>query len=179
MTTSARTMTADDLLRMPDDGMRHELIRGVLTTMPPAGDEHGDVASGVAYAFMSRLRPTGRFAFRAAETGFLTEQDPDTVRAPDFAVTRRDRLPAAPVAGYSAVIPDVLVEVRSPSDRTREVTEKVDDWLRAGCRVVVVVEPNRSVTLHRESGSTRLGRGDLATFPELDDLSIPVAELLG
>jgi Uma2 family endonuclease len=47
MPTGAATMTADDLLRLPDDGMRHELVRGEHRMMPPPGAEHGRVAANV------------------------------------------------------------------------------------------------------------------------------------
>ena len=45
MAVEPRLMTADELLRLPDDGMRHELIYGELTTMAPPGFEHGSISS--------------------------------------------------------------------------------------------------------------------------------------
>jgi Uma2 family endonuclease len=46
--------------------------------------------------------------------------------------------------------PDLVVEVLSPTDRARGVREKVADWLRAGTRLVWVIDPaNRSVTVYR------------------------------
>ena len=41
MTTAKKLLTADDLMAMPDDGKRYELIRGVLIEMPPTSHEHG------------------------------------------------------------------------------------------------------------------------------------------
>jgi Uma2 family endonuclease len=41
MAVTGQRMTAEELLMLPDDGMRHELIDGVLTTMSPTGEEHG------------------------------------------------------------------------------------------------------------------------------------------
>ena len=44
MATTDKLMTADELLGLPDDGRRHELIAGELRTMAPSGGEHGRVA---------------------------------------------------------------------------------------------------------------------------------------
>ena len=86
-------MTADEFLEMPDDGLLHELVRGEVVTMSLPGGEHGEVAA--------EDRPSGREPRRrsaklgktyAAETGFLIERDPDTVRGPDVAFVRAERL---------------------------------------------------------------------------------------
>jgi Uma2 family endonuclease len=45
MHVTVRPMTADDLLRMPDDGFRYELVRGELRKMSPAGSRHGRIQS--------------------------------------------------------------------------------------------------------------------------------------
>ena len=37
MATTTKLMTAEELLEMPDDGFRYELVRGELVKMPPAG----------------------------------------------------------------------------------------------------------------------------------------------
>ena len=47
MTTSRKLMTADDLLAMPHDGNRHELIRGQLIEMPPPSIMHGLVTANI------------------------------------------------------------------------------------------------------------------------------------
>ncbi len=44
MALTQKLMTADELLCLPDDGQRHELVAGELRTMPPSGEEHGTVA---------------------------------------------------------------------------------------------------------------------------------------
>lgn len=45
MATQVQTMTAKDLLRMPDDGFRYELVRGELRKIAPAGHIHGRIAA--------------------------------------------------------------------------------------------------------------------------------------
>src|SRR4051794_34668142 len=105
-------LTADDLLRLPDDGMRHELIRGELRTMPPAGGEHGIIALEIGSLLREFVRRHHLGFVFAAETGFKIASNPDTVRAPDVAFVSLDRL-KEPARGYLALAPDLAVEVVS------------------------------------------------------------------
>ncbi|MCZ6681035.1 MAG: Uma2 family endonuclease [Candidatus Poribacteria bacterium] len=144
------TMTADELLVLPDDGFRYELVKGVLRKMPPAGFDHGirTMDLGARLHRYVKRNNIGRVA--AAETGFQLAWNPDTVRAPDIAFVRRDRLPPTGQRGYFQGTPDLAVEVVSPGDSSREVEEKVADWLNAGTSLVWVVRPrNRTVTVYR------------------------------
>ena len=89
-------ITAEQLLRMPNDGFRYELVAGELKKMTPSGWEHGAVG-GKLHALLGRHileHRSGRIFF--AETGFLLSRDPDTVRAADIAFIRKDHLPATP-----------------------------------------------------------------------------------
>lgn len=109
-------MTAEDLLRLPDDGVRRELVAGELIEMAPAGGEHGYVAGNAYYhlrAFVEQHEVGG--AVFAAETGFKLARDPDTVREPDVAYVSAPRLARARVAGYPEMAPDLAVEVVSPN----------------------------------------------------------------
>ena len=97
------------------------------------------------------------------EIGFVLTDDPDTVRAPDLAFIRNERLPAAEVEHrYFRGAPDLAVEVTSPNDSYSEVREKVAEWLEHGTRRVIVVDPRRrNVTVHRPDGTvTDLGIDD-------------------
>src|SRR5204863_137465 len=78
-----------------------------------------------------------------AETGFTLSRGPDTVRAPDIAFVRRERLPDPIPVGFPDLAPDLVVEVLSPGERAGEILAKVADWLSAGTRLVWVVDPER------------------------------------
>ena len=106
-------------------------------------------------------------AVYAAETGFWIEADPDTVRAPDVAFVSNARLPEDDPDGYARFVPDLVVEVLSPSDRADKVREKVRDWLAAGVRLVWVVHPKeKSVRVYREDSSESTVAGDQALDAE-------------
>jgi len=154
MSTTTELMTADDLLAMPDDGMRRELVKGELRTMPPTGGEHGVVTVNVTIPLGSYVKAHDLGVTFGAETGFKITSDPDTVRAPDFAFVRRERIPQTGIPkGYWPGAPDLAVEVVSPGDTYVEVDEKVEEWLSAGASAVWVVNPKRrTVTVCRASG---------------------------
>ena len=149
MTTQTKLMTAEELFAMPDDGWRYELVRGELRKMAPPGLYHGEYAGNTYLSLGNHVR-ANNLGKTYTEIGFLIETDPDHVRAPDTAFISRDRLEAiGEGAGYFPAAPDLAIEVISPNDRLTRVNEKVRDWLDAGTRMVVVVNPRRrDVTVH-------------------------------
>ena len=158
MTVNQRLMTAEDLLRLPYDGMRHELIRGELRTMPPGGWGHGKHTSRIDWSLGPYVAEHGLGEVATNETGFLLTTNPDTVRAPDVAFVRRQRLlEVDPERGYYPGAPDLAVEVISPNDLYTEVDEKVAEWLEHGTRMVLVVNPRRkSVAVHQPGRDVRM-----------------------
>ncbi len=158
MTVDQKLMTADDLLRLPRGRARHELVRGELRTMPPGGWDHGAEAMDVTLSLADHVRAHDLGRVSAGDTGFLLTTSPDTVRAPDVAFVRRERVPARGTQrGYFQGAPDLAVEVISPNDLYTEVDEKVAEWLEHGTRLVFVVNPRRrTVAVHRADGSVRI-----------------------
>ena len=130
---AATPMTADELLHLNLPDKRTELVKGVLVVREAAGYRHGEVAMNLATAIHSFVRAHRLGSVLAAETGFKLFSDPDTVRAPDLAFIRADRVPTPPPRGFAAMAPDLAVEVLSPDDRPGEVLKKVADWLNAAC----------------------------------------------
>ena len=149
-TSFPQFMTADELLEISDDGHRHELVKGELRKMAPAGSEHGVLIVRLTWRLAQYVEEHRLGVFFAAETGFRIESDPDTVRAPDIAFVRQERIPDTGIPkGYWEGAPDLAVEVISPSDTYVEVEDKVFDWINAGTSMVWVVNPRRkTVTVH-------------------------------
>jgi len=154
MTTRIRPVTAEELLRMPDAGFRYELVRGQLRKMPPAGNEHGYRASELSSELRNHVKANDLGRAYAVETGFKIHSDP----APDAAFVSREPLEeTGPVEGYWPGVPDLAVEVVSPNDRHSEVIEKALEWLDAGCRMVLVVDPKQhTVTVYRSREYIRI-----------------------
>src|SRR6266568_4757951 len=130
MANAARLITADELLRMPDDDYKYELVKGRLIRMPPPKYEHGRIVVGFA-ALLHVHAKARRLGDVLTESGCKLESNPDTVRGPDISFVRRER--ATPVPhGYLDGGPDLVVEVLSPDDRLSEAREKIDEYLGHG-----------------------------------------------
>lgn len=138
-----RQWTDEDLLRLPMGmGERYELIEGELITMSPAGGEHGqiaDIISGEIYLYLKKHK-LGKGV--TAETGFYTRGNKKTVRAPDYAFIRREKLGGKPLPkGFLTIVPDLVVEVVSPNDEADEIEAKVQEWRDFGVTLVWIVYP--------------------------------------
>jgi Uma2 family endonuclease len=151
MSTTTQLITAEDLLRMPDDGLRYELVRGQLITMPPAGNIHGNRTMRLGWRLAQHVESNDLGVVYAAETGFKITSNPDTVRAADIAFVSKARLAeVGDVEGYWPGAPDLAVEMVSPSDTYTEVEEEVAEYLQAGAKAVWVVNPRRrTITVYR------------------------------
>lgn len=162
--TVATEMTADELLQLPDDGSRYELMLGELRKISPAGVDHGDVAAEIIMSLRGYVKQHRLGRVYTSETGFRITREPDTVRAPDASFVRSERVVRTPKFFEGA--PDAAFEVVSPGDTYTEIEEKTLDWLRAGTRAVVIVDPRtQSVRVHRESGAVQMN-----DVLEIDDI---------
>ncbi|MDE2767020.1 MAG: Uma2 family endonuclease [Acidobacteriota bacterium] len=147
----ARLLTADDLLRLSSEGVRGELIRGVLCETMPAGREHGQIVVNLVILLGNFIKPRRLGVLTASDSGVWLERDPDTVREPDIAFFSAETSPLDErVTGYAEVAPDLVVEIASPGDSRRELNDKARMWISFGVELVLVVHPDeRAVDVHR------------------------------
>ncbi len=180
-----RLLTAEEFFALPEEFRdRHELVRGrldALDTVRP-GIRHGWVMARIAHVLMQYVEPRGLGLVVGGDAGFIPERAPDTVRGPDVAFIRADRVPPDDeLDGFADLSPDIAVEVLSPGDQPGRVQAKVADYLRTGVRLVWVVAPRaRTVVVHvpgqpprRHMAADRLDGGDV-----LPGFTCSVRELL-
>ena len=179
MVVKHKLITADELLMMPDDGKRYELIRGVLSEKVAPGYPHGIVVSRTIAALSNYSDANDYGSVTAGDPGHRLERNPDTVRAPDVAWIAPGRVPEG-IVGYPDFAPDLAVEVKSPGNSYAELADKALMWLSYGSREVWMMDPERvNVTRHRPGVPPEilyeddiLGGGDL-----LPGFTIPVWRL--
>jgi Uma2 family endonuclease len=150
MPRAERLVTVEEFERMPSDE-RYELVEGRLVPMSPVNVEHGSIVGQVGYLLKHFLK-SHSIGTVVHESGFTLARNPDTVRGPDIAFIRSDRMPPPPARrrGFPAMAPDAVFEVLSPDDRPREVSAKVTQYLASGVRLVVIVDPRaRTLVVHR------------------------------
>jgi Uma2 family endonuclease len=178
---ASRLTTADELLLMPKGRMRHELVRGELCTMTPAGFEHGRIALRVAQLLGAHVEQTGIGVAVGAETGFVLSTDPDTVRAPDAAFISKQRADAVGrTVKYWPGAPDFAAEVISPNDTFHEVQTKALEWLAAGTIIVLLLDPDQqTATVYRGRGDTHIHNAEdtLDLGDAVPGFTVPVARL--
>ena len=160
--------TADQLLAASDELGPCELARGELIMMTPAGDEHSRIEATVFLTIGNYVQAQRLGLTYTGDAGFLLEEDPDTVRAPDVAFVRASRVSLRPHRGFFPGPPDLAVEIRSPDDRPEEIAAKIEEYLRMGVQVVWDVDPEkRTVVVHQSESEPR-------TYSENDTLTEPI-----
>lgn len=165
-------LTAEEYGRRPDPGYPEELVRGRVVRMPVPDRRHGYVCGRADRLFGNFVDEHDLGRVLANDSGVITEREPDTVRGADVAYYSYERLPRGVLPkGYGPEIPELVVEVRSSSDRWREVMEKVSEYLRAGVLVVVVLdpEPRTAHVFAADAAPSVLGPDDELTLPDVLD----------
>jgi Uma2 family endonuclease len=156
MGTTTHLMTAEELMRLPDDGLKHELIKGELLTMPPPYPEHGAVMTNVAFLLHQHVRARQLGKVITGDAGFKLESDPDTVLGPDVAFIRHERIAGISTQCFAGA-PDLVVEILSPSDRKGTVEAKANMWLDLGAAAVWLVNPKtKTVEVRKRDAEKKL-----------------------
>ncbi len=173
-------MTAEEFVRLHGDESGVELVRGHFVRLPMAGAEHGEVC-GNAYAFVreaAKAMALGRVMCN--DTFVRVGTNPDTFRGADVCFISYARLPKDQPRpkGPLDTPPDLVIEVRSPTDRVGDVEAKVAEYLAAGVTAVVVLDPAvESAAVYRRGDDfpQRMHNGDELALPDvLPGFAVPV-----
>ena len=179
------SITLEQMLAIPDDGMDRELIRGELRETPEtfADRWHSRTTARVGTALGNwldaRPEPHGEIVGGA---GFLLATDPDTGVGIDVAYVSAEVVARSPEAAFFEGPPMLAVEILSPSDRQEKVDEKVALYLESGVAIVWVVHPRfRTVTVFRPGSEPELFNAlqELSAEPHLPGFRVLVANLFG
>ncbi|PYV11179.1 MAG: hypothetical protein DMG07_19855 [Acidobacteria bacterium] len=179
---SKTRLTLDDFWEMPDTETLCEFVNGEVVEMPLPGWIHGSTIAATARYLCEYANKRGA-GHVLVQAGFVLPlpYDPERVRGPDVAFVSAERVPGGRVERWFVGAPDLAIEVLSPSDKSQEVQQKVQEYFATGARLVWVIAPAaRSATVYRADGSARLVREDEPLLGEdlLPELVIPLSELL-
>jgi len=174
-------LTADQAARTIRTEGVWELWDGVAVIHDPAGGGSGPLGVALGARLFAAIQGRARGWVGDADTGYLLRRDPDRLLAPDVSYVSRERLAAWPRKGFVEAVPDLVAEIRSPSDSWAHVVERGGIWIAHGVSVVWLVDPlaRRVLTLRPLEEPEEVGpEGTFTATPVLPDLSIPVADLL-
>lgn len=134
----AGEFTVADLDRMPDDGLRYELLDGTLLVSPAPGVWHQEVAFALARALYEACPPD----LHVVIAPFEWRGSQRTALQPDVLVARRGDLLAVDGGKYLAAPPVLAVEVLSPSTRRIDRLSKLSAYEEAGIASYWLVDPD-------------------------------------
>ncbi len=173
------TMTAEQLYTlcklMPSD-----VMLGTTRPLSPAGFEHGQIASALAFQLQLFVRQHNLGKVISGEVGIFIRRTPDTIRTTDVLFISHDRLKQMRSKAYLDVAPELVVEVLAESDSWMDMTEKLDEYFKIGVEQVWFANPrNKSLQVFRsvtESAVFRLG-DILADVSFLPTFQLKISEI--
>jgi len=175
--------TYEDWLRLPDDGWRYEVIKGVLYMSPAPRPRHQLISGELGYRLQSFVRAQGLGqVYYAPVDVFLPDQE--TPVQPDLIFIAREHLDIVRLDEGIYGAPDFIVEILSPGDWLKDRKEKFALYAETGVREYWIVDPKIStieVYTLREAEYELLGRwgaGEVARSETLPGFSVAVDEVL-
>ena len=136
-----RLLTAEEYAKLPDLGVPTELVRGRVIKMNVPAPRHGEICIRIALLIGPHLETQGLGRLVGNDGGIIIRRNPDTVRGGDIAYYSYARVPRGPMpAGYLDVVPELVFEVRSPTDRWARMLAKAGEYLDAGVSVVCILD---------------------------------------
>lgn len=161
-------LTVKDLeyLQSQHPDYRMELVGGEVIVMSPSGYESDEVAVEMAAQLRNWVKPRRLGRVTGSSAGFILPNS-DT-RAPDVSFVRAERLRRSP-RSFAELAPDLMVEVKSPTDSLTALRDKIDAFLELGTGVGILINPEKEWVEVRRSGQepTTLYNGDVLTVPDL------------
>jgi len=169
-------LTMEQFERLPDDGLRHELDEGELISMPPTFGLHGKVLIVTSSLLFNFVRPRS-LGLVVSDVGF--QLSADTLRAPDIAFIKADRVPVLDLERRFECAPDLAIEIISPSESATDLAHKVRQYIHAGAVVWVLYPKDRTIHVFDSPKNARiLEEDDILEAPSLlPGFSVRVSEL--
>jgi Uma2 family endonuclease len=126
-----------------DRDIFYEVVDNQVRELPPMSARETLFASTL-YRFLTSFAWDGGFGQVVSEMLFLLNRTRNLQRRPDLAMVSFDRWPrgkSAPTTNAWEVVPDLTIEVVSPTNAAYEVIEKLEDYFASGVRRVWVIYP--------------------------------------
>jgi Uma2 family endonuclease len=175
---SRKPVTIEDMYNMPKDGRKYELVNGEIL-VSPGNWRHTEIATKIAHIFATFLdaSPVGKVF--CDNLGVVLPNR--NLRSPDVTLVRAEKLPDGKLPqAFADVVPDLAVEVLSPSNGPGYIATKIGEFLECGVTMVWVVDPEReTVTVYRSLSQTEQYSADdtITAEPLLPGFSCLVSRL--
>ncbi len=143
---SGKTWTDEELMALPDDGYKYELVDGELV-MSNSGLEHGCIAVILVSALFSFVSSRNLGVILDSSTAFTMKTG--NKRSPDISFLSKDRLQGLKKLpkGFGQGAPDLAVEILSPSNTTSEIHHKIVEYFDNGTKLIWIINPEEEYVL--------------------------------
>ena len=162
------TLTRKDLekLQAEHPDYRMELVDGNITIMSPSGFESDEVVAEVVRVLGNWTRPRKLGRVTASSAGY--ELPNSDVRAPDVSFVLAERMRQT-TRSFAELAPDLMFEVKSPSDSMKALRKKIQNFLSQGTKVGILINPQKHrVEIYRPGEEVVvLGDDDILSIPDL------------
>ena len=184
MATQERVYTVDDVWRL-EQAPRHPtekyyLIDGELHVKMAPSEAHGETASLIAHFLLAYVLPRG-LGRVGIEVGFHPPGDRGTALLPDVSFISSARMTKRALSSYVPQMPDLAVEVVSPSQSLAQVRRKAATYLRHGAALVWLIDPASETAEGWQRGSdereTIDGDGELSGGDVLPGFRLPLRQV--
>jgi Uma2 family endonuclease len=156
-----------------------ELVDGNIVVMGPSDYESEEIGAELARLLGNWVRPQRLGRVTGSSAGFIlptletengkeADNEKRNLRAPDVSFVRADRLKTSK-RDFVELVPDLMVEIKSKSDRIKPLVEKIQLFLQLGCTVGILIDPDKlTLTVYRlNQEPIVLQDNDKLTLPDL------------
>ena len=173
------TISELEKLQAEHPDWRMELVEGNILVRSPSDYQSSEIATEFAIQLCNWVKPRKLGRVAGSSAGFIlpsleasktTENgnEPRNLRTPDVSFVRAERLKKTQ-RDFVQLVPDLIVEVKSKTDRIKPLEEKIQLFLQLGSTVGILIDPDKlTVTVYRPNQDpVVLQSGDILTLPEL------------
>ena len=175
----AKTYTVEEYMKLPDNGKHYELIEGELIEMPGPNINHGRITNRLSVSLTNYITNSGQ-NFGEIFSNMAVILSPKTAPLPDVVFIRAEKINKFEGSQVFSGVPDLAIEVISPTDKWSEIIAKVKLYQSYQVTLVWVVDPfDKSVFIYRPDQATRLlfAGDDLSGEEILPGFTLPVKDL--
>jgi Uma2 family endonuclease len=172
-------LTAEEFVKLHGHESSVELVKGRVVRYPTPGVKHGEVclAAGAIIRDFVKQHNLGRVV--SNDTFIRTATGPDSYRGADICYISYTALPKKEASpdGPLELPPELVIEVRSPTDRLNQLTAKATEYLDAGVKAVAILDPKTesAAIFQLDELPQRFSNGDEIAFPDiLPGFAVPV-----
>lgn len=153
METKQRLWDTDEVWELycdrANDHLRFELFDGELIEMSGPGGVHGRIAIRLG-RYLDIYAEENNFGIVTGETGYHPREDRYNLLLPDVAFISFERAPDPFPDKLVPVMPDIAVEIKSPSNSLAELRDKAQRYMRLGTSLIWIIMPaDQSIEIHR------------------------------